>query len=239
MPIVKPKFTLNTPQSYKITPGWIYAWVTIFALILITSIFAPLNQITTIFKLAGIVICLFYVVRNFSRDYFLLLAMFCTCLADIILADNNTNPIGIMVFIITQLLHLYRLDGELLGKFILGFTVFAIAILIFDAIFEVIPILFVACTLYVTLLVANVIASAKWYRREPKNPRAIFALSGFILFTCCDFCTGISYLSLVAVLPSLFYHPANFFVWLFYYPSQVLISNSSKTNASSQIPPKA
>lgn len=214
--------------NYKITPAWIYTWVILFALILITSIFTPLNDIATIFKLAGIVLCLFYVIRVFPHDYLLLLAMLSTCLADIILAENNTNPAGIVVFIITQLLHLYRLDGKRLQKFIFSYAALVVIILILDIIFNFVPILFIACTFYTILLVTNIIVSVKWYHREPKNPRSLFAASGFILFACCDFCTSISYLSLVSILPKLFYSPANFFVWLFYYPSQVLISNSSK-----------
>lgn len=53
------------------------------------------------------------------------------------------------------------------------------------------------------------------------------AVLGFILFFCCDFNVALSYLAVTGVLPIKVAVFANFFAWFFYYPSQVLISNSS------------
>jgi hypothetical protein len=43
----------------------------------------------------------------------------------------------------------------------------------------------------------------------------------------CDINVAMSYLSVTGVIPFFIARFANFFAWLFYYPSQVLISNSS------------
>ena len=53
------------------------------------------------------------------------------------------------------------------------------------------------------------------------------AFYGFVLFACCDLNVAISFLSTQGIIPLWAYVPANFFAWFFYYPSQVLISNSS------------
>ena len=53
------------------------------------------------------------------------------------------------------------------------------------------------------------------------------AFSGFILFLCCDICVALSYLSHENILPVWMYGLMNYLDWAFYYPAQVLISNSS------------
>ena len=53
------------------------------------------------------------------------------------------------------------------------------------------------------------------------------AFSGFILFLCCDICVALSYLSHENMLPVWMYGLMNYLDWAFYYPAQVLISNSS------------
>lgn len=221
---VKPSF----PLERRITPIWIYLWLIVFGLMLIMSLSSPDGNAITIVKLSGIVLCLLYVAITSPKDYLLLAAMLATCVADIILANNNIDATGIVVFIITQLLHLLHLHGHELKVPIIIYSIVATALIALDIIFKIIPLLYLACALYAILLVTNLVTAARWRHREPHNPRALVALLGFALFFCCDFCTGISYLSLVGVFPALLYAPANFFVWLFYLPSQILLSNTGK-----------
>ncbi len=216
--------------DYQIAPFWIIIWIVVFLAIIICGILIPDTSISTLINLSGIILCLFYVICTFPRDYLLLLAILTTCIADIILANNNTSTIGIIVFLITQIIHLCRLDGIRFKIPIIIWSTLATTILILDAIFDFLPILYIACGFYASTLIANIIAAIKWRQREPKNLRALFAILGFTIFACCDFCTGISYLSLIGILGSAFYMPANFFVWFFYYPSQVLISNTGAIN---------
>ena len=63
--------------------------------------------------------------------------------------------------------------------------------------------------------------------KRPSAPRTELAFSGFILFLCCDICVALSYLSHENMLPVWMYGLMNYLDWAFYYPAQVLISNSS------------
>lgn len=218
---------ISTPK-YKLSKPWLCTWVILFALMLILSIIAPNGNLVTLVKLGGIVLCLFYVAHTFPRDYLLLLAMLSTCLADIVLAANNTASLGIIIFLIAQILHFYRLNAPRLKTLLLAFILCAATFLILDIIFDFIPLLFLASGLYAVMLAANIVACATQHRRNPHNLRIAIALAGFITFACCDFCTGISYLALISAIPHFLYAPANFIVWLFYYPSQVLLSNTGQ-----------
>lgn len=63
--------------------------------------------------------------------------------------------------------------------------------------------------------------------REREIVASTCAFIGFILFLCCDLNVMCSYFSVTGVLSSSLTRYFNFFAWVFYYPSQVLISNSS------------
>ncbi len=216
--------------DYQIAPIWVIVWIVMYILMIIASLITPEGTVVTIIKLGGIILCLLYSAVTFPRDYLLLLAILTTCLADIVLANNNTSAIGIILFLITQIIHLCRLDGIRLKIPIILWSSFITAILLFDAITQIVPLLYIACGFYVVTLIINIIAAIKWRQREPYNLRALFAILGFTIFACCDICTGISYLSLIGIFSPAIYIPANFFVWFFYYPSQVLISNTGSIN---------
>ncbi len=97
-----------------------------------------------------------------------------------------------------------------------------------NQIVPVVPNIVLIVGLYITALLTNLLSCAYWRREQPRSLPANCALAGFSLFLCCDICTGISYLSFTAALPAFLYLPANFFAWFFYYPSQILVSNSTK-----------
>ncbi len=215
----------------KIPIGWKVTWCILYAAILILGLLLPDKQITTFIKLAGIILCLLYVVVYFPHDYYLLLAMGATCVADLILAGNNISPLGVTVFISAQifhLLHLLVLTNLPHKKYLIVYGITATALLAIDYAFDFVPLLYMAVFLYALLLITNITISLHWKRMKPKSRAASFAAIGFILFGCCDFCTAISYLALIKLLPITFYGLANFFVWLFYYPSQIALSNTGK-----------
>lgn len=214
----------KTPQ-FRI---WFGIWITIYLLINITGLFAPSSDILTIIKLGGVILCFVYALRIYPEDRLLQAAMFTTCIADLILAAKNTSEAGIIVFFITQIIHLIRLDGEHLKTPLTIFTGSFCVVILLDLWLQLIPLIFVVSTFYAVAILMNIIVSYHWYHQSPKNPHARFALIGFILFACCDSCTVVSYLSLTGVLAPLFYGPANFMAWFFYYPSQIFVSNSSR-----------
>lgn len=213
----------------KLFPSpWPAIWTTIYLAILLLGLIAPHNDLSTFVKLGGIILCLLYVLHYFRSDFLLQLAMFITCIADIILALNNTATSGVACFFCVQIVHLFRLSDKSHYLKVRLFTFLSVAIIILNFFLKILPSIYVICGFYVIAISSNIFLSWHWFKTSAKTPRAFFAFLGFILFLCCDTCTGISYLSLNHYFPSLLYDPANFFAWIFYYPSQILVSNSSK-----------
>ena len=169
----------------RIHTGWIIAWVTIYAAILILGNFLPNSQLTTFVRLTGILLCFLYVVIKFPHDYFLLLAMGATCVADLILAGNNISPLGVAIFVSTQvfhLLHLLSLRQSPTKRYVFIYIAIAICLLVLDIVFDIMPRLYLVCGLYVILLITNLIISFHYHKTEPENPTAWFAFFGFLLF---------------------------------------------------------
>lgn len=207
---------------------WIIVWVIIYALILIVSFIAPGHPILTIIKIGGVMLCSVYALAVFPRDRLLQLAMVVTFIADCILAKNNVSPPGLTVFFCAQLIHLYRLVQPQTRRRVLIFAALGMIIIGLNFILRIAPAVFLIAGFYAITLLLNIIISFHWYRHDSTNFLAICAFSGFVLFACCDLCTVFSYFSLIDILPATFYIPANFLAWFFYYPSQILVSNSSK-----------
>jgi hypothetical protein len=91
-----------------------------------------------------------------------------------------------------------------------------------------VPPLYAMGAVYAISLLANVFFALRWLIRDPHNPRARAAGIGFILFLLCDISVGIQYFSSIGtLLPAFLYPISTYLVWLFYYPSQILLSNSS------------
>ena len=206
---------------------WPAIWAWIFLAIIVLGIATPTSILLAIIKLGGILLCAFYTLRVFPKDRILHIAMIVTFAADIILALNNIDVTGVMVFLIAQLLHLARLDGERMKVPITIYSISAFLCIFGDILLPIVEPIYVACSFYVLTIFTIIYVSWRWWKQRPENPRARFACFGFLLFLCCEACSGLSYLSLIHAIPQFFYAPANFFAWFFYYPSQVLISNSS------------
>lgn len=214
---------------------WLVTWILIYLIIFscdllklcgLTSDFVDLCS--TIFKLSSIILCLIYVLIYFPKDRLLQFALFTTCAADVTLAINNTLVFGVELFLVAQIIHLARQEWPRLEQPIVLASLLAALAIILDCLFPIISPMYLVCFFYVIALIGNLLAAWRWCTLEPANRRALCAFAGFTLFLCCDICTGASYLSLNLILPAALYAPANFFAWFFYYPSQVLLSNSTK-----------
>ncbi|MBQ6486187.1 hypothetical protein IJI76_00455 [Candidatus Saccharibacteria bacterium] len=188
----------------------------------------------TIIKYAGIVLSFIYAKVKFKRDYILQIALLFTLLADTILTLDSISELGVLAFCLAQYFHNARFAGMKPYAFI-AWSVFLLLILMFGH-FHHINNMYSLAIIYGTSLIANIILTYRWWRKSKKpwnkaTDREIIASTcaffGFILFILCDINVGISYLSVTGVLPLKLATFANFFAWMFYYPSQVLISNSS------------
>ena len=200
---------------------------------IILGLFRPESQVLIIIRLTGIVLCFIYALRYFANDHMLHYALFTTIIADLILAVNHTAELGVLVFFIAQLFHAWRLLPPQQHPKLYLFIVIAAVSLTLSILLPILPFMYVISAFYVVAILGNLYASYLWHRRSPQNPQALYALLGFSLFLCCDICIAVSYLSFINIFSSFFYLPANFFGWFFYYPSQILVSNSSKCDKMS------
>lgn len=221
---------VTTPTLREQFPApWPAIWAWIYLANLVLGFVSPNSTTLMVIRVGGIFLCLAYAVIRFPKDHLLHLALLATSIADVLLAANNTAEIGIFIFLIAQVIHLVRLDGGKRARTpLIIFCIIGILALIGNLYFQNVQIIYVICGFYLATILMNIYFSYQWYVHESENLRAFIALLGFALFLCCDICTAISYLSLNHMILALFYTPANYFAWLFYYPSQILVSNSSK-----------
>jgi len=208
---------------------WPAIWVWIYLTNIVLGLADPSSTTLMVIRVGGIFLCLAYTLKQFPKDHLLHLALLATSIADVFLAANNTAEAGILIFLIAQVLHLARLDGGKRARIpLIIFCIIGVLTLIGNLYFQDAQIIYIICGFYLATILMNIYFSYQWYIRNPESPRAFMSLAGFILFLCCDICTAISYLSLNHMFVSFFYAPANYLAWLFYYPSQILVSNSSK-----------
>lgn len=182
---------------------------------------ASLVKVCTIFT------CFFYVSFFAPKDYLLRFALLFTFLADIVLLYNNISPIGITIFCLAQYFHIARY-ASLNPKIFILWSILNLLILSLTKITDT-PSLYGAVFIYANTLILNLILAHYWIKREvPEFRRAALCnFLGFTLFICCDLTVVISYFARINLLPSFLFAPANFVCWLFYFPSQILLTNSS------------
>lgn len=229
---------MSNSLSQPLSSTWRAIWIWFYLAILLLGLIMPSDMLVTIIKLGSILGCLIYVYLAFRKDCLLQLAFLFTLIADILLAIGTTTTIiffgnfgvmelGVIVFFCAQITHFYRLTNTkpfIILSIIAAFLLSTIATVLLN----LCPPIIVICVFYITMLITNIVVSARWVRREPDNLVAKFALIGFIFFISCDICTGVSYLSTNGTLSTFLIAPANYLAWFFYYPSQILLSNSSK-----------
>ena len=221
--------TIPPPRSnFRVALPLLIAWEILYTTIILGSIFAQNSLFLDIIKVFSIFLSFVYAAISFPHDRLLILALFFTSLADLFLAFDNTSILGLVVFVIAQLTHLVRLDWERYREAIFLFCAVATVMITLVLIFQFTSPIYVVCTCYGGTLTLNLMASWHWKSSRPRNLRANLALSGFLLFAACDIWTSVSFLALTGLFSSNLYAPANFLAWFFYYPAQILISNSAK-----------
>ncbi len=198
----------------------------IFCGFITLDIIAPNFFGVTLLKLLGVGICTLYVIVNFSKDRLLLIAFSLTFIADILLAINNVSIFGIYTFILAQFMHFSRLKslGE---KKIIG-LVFGISAYFILATLAGRYTIYLLGALYAFFLISNLALAYRWHYTSKGSDHALCAFYGFALFFCCDFCVAGSFFSAIGVLPIALKRLFDFLAWAFYFPSQILLSNSSK-----------
>ncbi len=224
-------------KDYKrlsyIDPIWLFIWIVIYVTFLLSDIFFPNFWGSAVIKYAGIFLCIVYAHQKYRDDYTLQLALLFTFLADTILVWTPFTLAGVYVFSFAQFMHLSRLTK--LPN--ISLCIYACGISFFFAlsiIFGLEPIYAIA-TVYGLELICNLVISAKNWRQNSKQFSTRCAFYGFLAFICCDICVALRFVALDGVLPAFLIPTVSFLVWVFYYPSQVLIANSSTMKPSGKV----
>ncbi len=215
-----------------IDPRWLTIWIATYVSFIAMDIFFPGFWGSALLKYIGIFLCISYANQKYHNDYTLQLALLFTFLADTILVWTPYTVAGVYVFCFAQFMHLIRLTK--LPH--ISLSIYAAALSFFFAlvITQGLAPIYAIATVYGLELICNLIMSTKNYRANNKHFRTRCAFYGFIAFICCDICVGLRFLALDGILPQQLIATTSFLVWIFYYPSQVLIANSSTMEPSSR-----
>lgn len=167
-------------------------------------------------KYLGIILCFLYSIYN--RKKLTSLALLFTLISDFfLLVINKYYELGLITFNLVQLIYLYYLGNSKRSLFTtIRLILMAIGIyLCFTN--KLISLLNVLVVIYFCNLVVNAIKA--YYKKE-----YVFAI-GLTLFVCCDICVGLynllPYNKLIAMG-----------MWIFYLPSQALITLGTKNSTN-------
>ncbi len=177
---------------------------------------------TTVLKYSGILLCLLFsaLCAHGGGDRMVPYAQLFTALADyFLLVIDREYLAGIFFFSIAQILYLIRLDrmgGRIWLPVRIVSALLAVLLLFWAGLYSPLNL---AAVLYFSLLLVNMVLS--W--TIPSGTGRMFAL-GLSLFVLCDLCVGLFQLSVG--VPVRLRQFSGIGMWLFYLPSQVLISLS-------------
>lgn len=212
----------------SVDPRWLTVWIVIYVGFLLMDAITPGAWYVTTLKYGGIVLCTFYAFQKFKKDNELKMALLFTMLADAILIIDSTSILGVFVFCIAQFFHFARFRKT--RPYDLTIYLAIVILVFFFGVLEKVEPMFVVAGIYGVTLLLNLFLAQKWHHKKP-SAQSMCAETGFTLFLLCDICVAFSYLSLTGRLVPEVYAAANYFSWVFYFPAQVLIANSSKTAA--------
>ena len=216
---------------------WLAVWLLIYADFIVLDVYFPGFWGSSVLKYTGIFLCTIYAYQKYRKDTTLFLALFLTFLSDTILVWTDWELIGVFCFCFAQFVHMIRqtkAKPQIIG-------LYAITVILFFnfAILQGIKPLYAISTIYALELVCNVVLSIGRYRKNRSDYTARCNMYGFIAFIACDTCVAARYLTLDGLLPVAILPLVSFLVWVFYYPSQVLIANGSDTPPTRKIAKKS
>ena len=221
----------------NIDTRWLLTWMIIYASFIILDLFFPFFYGTNLIKYIGIFLCIIYAYQKYYSDTLLIIALFLTFLADTILVWTDWAVLGVFIFCFAQFMHLMR-HFKAKRRVIIAYAI-GIAAIYFIIIWQGMEPIFAIGTIYGLMLFSNLAAAFRRYRTNPKILRARCGFYGFIAFVCCDLCVGLRFIMLHGIISARFLPLVAFLVWVFYYPSQVLIANSSLKDPSHKLAKKS
>lgn len=235
----------NIRTNTKLMNLFIGIELLIYVLFMYLDIFGPsLYMITNYLKFLSIIICVFYVTLSFpARDknldrWLLLMAIIFTLISDWFILIRDRYNYGLITFIIVQYLYLIRIHFQnkkvtvvfFMGKLLINIVIAGCILPILLLLQVQVDSLVLLSLFYFTSFFMNVLYGMyQYYLRKDKS--FLFFLVGIFLFLLCDINVGVfNMTSYVSIDRNWFVAIEKFSVvgmWLFYLPSQVLISLSS------------
>ena len=197
---------------------------------------------TNVIKFICIIMC--FIISTLTRNnaihkrdlYLLQIGLFATIMADYFLLMLNGYYIwGIGLFCVVQITYSLRYNiGDsrlLIMKFIIIFLIILLAYIFINNFIMKVEFLFVLALFYAICLWVSLIKSIEAYRyKKYPNPSRWMIVLGMLLFLLCDINVAL-YNIIGIIFPSdgylnLLYNVSSISMWLFYLPSQVLLSLS-------------
>jgi hypothetical protein len=170
------------------------------------------------------------------RDIFLLqLALFITVIADLCLIIFNYFILGVIFFSLVQIMYSIRYTTKRTISTLVNFFIIFLCIMLSYGIVSLfivkIDILLPISMFYFICLLTSVIKAIKvWKNNLYPSPSKYMIVLGMILFLLCDICVALSNITLFLPLSGHFIARleliASFLIWVFYIPSQLLLSLS-------------
>jgi hypothetical protein len=152
------------------------------------------------------VIACAFIISLYGEITLVKIALFLTLMCDFLLLFTNHRFFAVSLFSVVQLIYSYVLSSKKSNITTYFYSILALLPFIYYFVFKG-PLV---CVFYAVILFSNLVMAIKI-----RQPRLILAFS---LFALCDICVAIYNLSYSAFL-----HP---FIWIFYTPSQLLLSLS-------------
>lgn len=151
------------------------------------------------------------------------IALFFTVISDLFLVILNWQAMGVFTFIFVQICYFVRLK---INKKILPIYAFIFIILFFICG----EILLALALTYGLIFITNYISAWKMFiKKEVPLVNTYLILIGLTLFLLCDICVALYNLHLLNIhLSVTFLTFLSYSIWIFYIPSQLLLSFSSR-----------
>lgn len=213
--------------------NWLIVWIFIYAGFIFLDIFFPGWFATSLLKYMGIFLCVVYAYTKYNSDLMLTFALLLTFVADTILVWTDWTVAGVYVFCFAQFMHLLRLSKARLEYIFAWAAIVSVAFAI--AVIQGCEPIYAISSIYAIILTSNLYLATHRFRHRKTDFKARCAFYGFIAFICCDICVATRFLALDGYITTSVIPIVGFLVWLFYYPSQVLIANSSTMAPSPKV----
>ncbi len=185
-------------------------------------------------KLFSVFICFMYLLLTFNRkssgfDHLLMTAVIAvTFLADAILLFTDWLSVGVVVFILVQVLYAYRIS--LFGQIRSHYSIYigaSVTIVLGSLLIWKGTVIITAVLLYGVLFLMN-LWTLMIVQTKVRRSLMLFKI-GFVLFLICDI--NVLFFNLLPNygISNLFYDFTRVSMWFFYLPAQVLLSLSAVT----------